>query len=116
MSHLPQKSEARDHEFGEVRRVERAPTQHLNVDDLKDVRLPLTVDLGICSMLVREVIELKRGSVIRLNKTAGDATDVYVGEQPVAKGEVVVIGDSLHVRIGDIIGAEERSEDDGFSK
>lgn len=107
---------ARDHEFSEVRRADRAPSAHLELTDLRDVKLPITVDLGLCSMLVREVLDLKRGSVIRLNKMAGDATDVFVGDQPIAKGEVVVIGDSLHVRIGDIVGTEERAEDDVFSK
>lgn len=106
------KPEAREHEFDEVRRMDRAPSAHLELTDLKDVKLPITVDLGFCSMLVREILELKRGSVIRLNKMAGDATDVFVGEQEFAKGEVVVIGDSLHVRIGDIAGTEERSEDE----
>lgn len=113
MSPGPERQEARDHQFSEVRRAAQVPSQHLELTDLREVKLPLTVDLGQCNMLVREVLELKRGSVIRLNKTAGDATDVCVGEQPIAKGEVVVIGDSLHVRIGDIVGTEERSEDDG---
>lgn len=105
-------SEPREHEFGEVRRTERPPVQHLDIDDLKSVRLELSVDLGCARMLVRDVLELKRGSVVRLDKVAGETTDITVGGLPFARGEVVVIGDTLHVRVGELVGAEERTEDD----
>jgi flagellar motor switch protein FliN/FliY len=112
----PDKQELREHEFSEVRRSDRAPTQHLELEDLKNVCLSMTVDLGSTPMLVREVLDLRCGSVIRLNKTAGEPTDVYIGTQVFSKGEVVVIGDGLHVRIGDIAGTEERSEDNSLGK
>jgi flagellar motor switch protein FliN/FliY len=116
MRNAGDRQEPRDHQFSEVRRPAGVPTQHLELQDLKDVKLPMTVDLGQRAMLVREVLDLRVGSVIRLNKTAGEPTDVSVGGQPFAKGEVVVIGDSLHVRIGDINGAEERPEESGFGQ
>jgi flagellar motor switch protein FliN/FliY len=109
------KPDAQDYRMGEVRRPDKAPTQHLDMEDLRPVRLALSVDLGTCPMLVREVLELKRGSVVRLNKVAGETTDVTIGGQLLARGEVVVIGDSLHVRISDIVGTEERLDEDGSS-
>ena len=98
--------------FNEVRRADRAPSQHLELADLKAVRLTLTADLGESSMLVRDVLELQSGSVIRLNKVAGETTDIQVGGMPLARGEVVVIGEMLNVRISEIVGAEERVDDD----
>ena len=60
-------------------------------------------------MLVREVLELKRGSIVQLDKLAGEMTDIYVNGLHLARGEVVVIADVLHVRIGEIVGREEKS-------
>jgi len=108
----PQTS-AKTHEFGEVK--ENAPQTglHLEIGDLKDVRLSLTADLGRCRMSVREVLELKQNAVIQLDKLAGEMTDIYVNGLALAKGEVVVIGDSLHVRVGEILGQNEGSEEGG---
>ena len=77
----------------------------LSLHDLRNVRLNITADLGQCMMLVRDVLALKRGSVVALNKLAGEMTDLYANGIPLAKGEVVVIADSLHVRISEITGA-----------
>ncbi len=101
---------AHGHTFDEVHPT-GAPDEHLDISDMHNVKLAITADLGECTMLVREVIELQKGSVIRLNKLAGEMTDVFVNGLPLAKGEVVVIGDMLHVRIGEIIGAEGKSEE-----
>lgn len=78
--------------------------EHLVVDDLGEVKLSLSADLGRSTVLVREVIELRRGSVLPLDKLAGEMVDLYVNGVPFAKGEVVVIGDNLHVRIAEVIG------------
>ncbi|GMV99632.1 MAG: hypothetical protein AMXMBFR84_07710 [Candidatus Hydrogenedentota bacterium] len=96
------------HQFEEV--IERAspPTEHLRVDDLKDVRLTMSAALGFRVMKVREILELRRGSIVQLNKLAGEMTDIYVNGLHLARGEVVVIGDMLHVRIGEIVGQEDK--------
>ena len=110
----PKTSDARAHEFAEVVRAEGHPMRHLTVDDLKKVVLTIAADLGQCTMLLRDVLELKRGSVVPLNKVAGEMTDILVNGLPLAKGEVVVIGDTLHVRIGEVIGASEKADDKSF--
>lgn len=102
--------EARDVRFEEVVSRPLGAGGHLGVRDLRDVPLTLTADLGRCTMMVRDVLELKRGSVIALDKLAGEMTDIYVNGIPLAKGEVVVIADSLHVRIADILGANESND------
>ena len=76
--------------------------EHLSTDDLSEVHLTLSADLGRCTVLVREVIELRRGSVLPLDKLAGEMVDLMLNGVPFAKGEVVVIGDNLHVRIAEI--------------
>ena len=101
---------AEDHTFEEIEPVAAPSGAHLKLDDLKRVKLTVSADLGACSMLVRDVIKLQRGSVVQLSKLAGEMTDIYLNGLPLARGEVVVIGDTLHVRIGEIVGQEKQNE------
>lgn len=101
---------ATDHTFEEIVPTGVAPHDHLAIEDLNNVKLTITADLGTSAMLVRDVLELKRGSVIQLSKLAGEMTDIFVNGLPLARGEVVVIGDTLHVRIGEIVGQEQVDE------
>ena len=110
-------TETRHPEFAEVTPSDRPPIEHLTVDDLTSVRLAVMADLGETSMTVRELLELKQGSVIPLNKLAGEMIDIYVNGVPLARGEVVVIADALHVRVAEILGTapeeKEMIEDEG---
>jgi flagellar motor switch protein FliN/FliY len=101
---------AHGHTFEEVKAA-AAPSQHLNLEDLRKVRLNVTVELGNARMLVREILELKQGSVVPLSKLAGEMADILCNDLPFAKGEIVVIGDSLHVRIAEITGATDANDD-----
>ena len=98
-------SQTYEHEFDEVAQAGMPPSDHLGFDDLKSVRLAITADLGETKISVRDILELREGSVIQLDKLAGEMTDIQVNGIPLAKGEVVVIADSLHVRVSEIIGA-----------
>jgi flagellar motor switch protein FliN/FliY len=99
-----------EHQFEEI--VPRAVAgRRLRVEDLKDVRLEITASLGTCTMLVRDIVELKRGAIIRLTKLAGETTDIFMNGLPLARGEIVVIGDALHVRVSELVGQEERGEE-----
>ncbi|MCH7959461.1 MAG: FliM/FliN family flagellar motor switch protein [Candidatus Hydrogenedentes bacterium] len=105
------RSEAQDHAFEEVDRDEEViDSQHLVLEDLR--RVPLGVDavLGKSYMTVREVLDLQLGSIVQLDKMAGEMTDITINDHPLAKGEIVVIGDVLHVRIAEITGAWELSD------
>ena len=104
-------SEPRNHEFTEITNTGAGIREHLRLRELQNVSLSVSADLGHATMLVREVLELERGSVVPLDKLAGEMTDIFVNELPLAKGEVVVIGDALHVRVAEIIGQTERQDD-----
>ena len=84
--------------------------EKLSLRDLSQVKLEITADLGQCSMKVREVLELTEGSIIPLNKLAGEMANISVNNIPLAKGEMMVLGDSLHVRIADVLGVAKIEE------
>jgi flagellar motor switch protein FliN len=76
-----------------------------NIDLLMDVFLRVTVELGRTRMQLRQVLELQQGSVVELDRLAGDPVDVYVNERLLAKGEVIVVDDKFGVRITELIAA-----------
>ncbi len=81
-----------------------------NIDLLMDVSLLVSVELGRTHKYVKEVLSLGSGSVIQLDKLAGEPVDVLVNEKLIAKGEVVVINENFGVRITEIISPQERIE------
>lgn len=101
------RGDAQDHAFDEELRPVQPGAMHLSLRDLRKVRLSVSADLGQCSLLVREVLDLKRGSVLPLNKLAGELADLQINDIPFAKGEIVVLGDTLHVRIAEIFGTDQ---------
>ncbi|MDX5981754.1 flagellar motor switch phosphatase FliY [Exiguobacterium profundum] len=79
-----------------------------NLGLLYDVPLNVTVELGRTKKSVREVLELSQGSIIELDKLAGEPVDIYVNQQRIARGEVVVIEENFGVRVTEIIQPHER--------
>jgi flagellar motor switch protein FliN/FliY len=78
------------------------------LDLILDVTLPVTVELGRARMQIQEVLKLVPGSVIELEKLAGDPVDLYINDRPIAKGEVVIIDENFGIRITSIVTATER--------
>ena len=78
-------------------------TQQENMDLIMDVPLEVTVELGRTSKSIKEILEFAPGTIIELDKLAGEPINVLVNGKLVAKGEVVVIEESFGVRITDII-------------
>ncbi|RCK71952.1 MAG: Flagellar motor switch protein FliN [Anaerolineae bacterium] len=74
-----------------------------SLDMLMDVILQLTVELGRTELTVRQVLDLQKGSVVELDRIAGDAVDVFVNDHLIAKGEVVVVDDKFGVRITELV-------------
>ena len=74
-----------------------------NIDLLMDVSLRVTVELGRTRMTLRQVLDLQNGSVVELDRLAGDPVDIYINERLIAKGEVVVVDDKFGVRITDLL-------------
>ncbi|MGM0873677.1 MAG: flagellar motor switch phosphatase FliY [Bacillota bacterium] len=79
-----------------------------NLDMLLDIPLQVTVELGRTKRSVKEILELSSGSIIELDKLAGEPVDILVNSKIVAKGEVVVIDENFGVRVTDIISQTER--------
>mgnify|MGYP003334532773 FL=1 len=82
-------------------------TEHATLDLLRDVELDLKIELGRTQMHLDEVLRLKRGSVVSLDKLAGDPVDVYVNGRLVARGEVLVLNDNFCVRVAELISGND---------
>lgn len=78
------------------------------MDLIMNVKLRLTVELGRSEMLVKDILELGPGSVIELNKLAGEPIDILANNTLVAKGEVVVVDENFGVRVTSLVSPEER--------
>lgn len=79
-----------------------------NIDLLMDINLPVSIELGRTKMSIADILGLGPGSVVELNKLAGEPVDVLVNYKIVAKGEVVVIDENFGVRIIQLMTPEER--------
>ncbi len=74
-----------------------------NIELLLDVSLRVTVELGRTRMKLAQILELQHGSVVELDRLAGDPVDIFVNDRMVAHGEVVVVDDKFGVRITDMV-------------
>lgn len=79
-----------------------------NLDFLLDIPLEVTVELGRCSMVINRLLQLSQGSVVELDKAAGETVEIYVNNKLLGKGEVIVINDRFGVRITEIISQADR--------
>lgn len=79
-----------------------------NLEILMDIKLQLTVELGRTELPIKKVLELTRGSIIELEKVAGEPVELYANGKLVAHGEVVVIEDNFGLRITSITDPEDR--------
>ncbi len=75
---------------------------------LLDIPLQVTVELGRTNRSVKDILELSSGSIIELDKLAGEPVDILVNSRLIAKGEVVVIDENFGVRITDIVSPSDR--------
>jgi len=81
-----------------------------NLNLILDIPLRVTVELGRTKMIVSELLNLGQGSVIELNKLAGEPMEILVNDKLVARGEAVVVNEKFGVRLTDIISPTERVE------
>lgn len=79
-----------------------------DLDLILDIPLELSVELGRTKMLVNELLQLGQGSIVELEKLAGEPLEIYINRKLVAKGEVVVVNEKFGVRLTDIISPVER--------
>lgn len=79
-----------------------------NLNMLLDIPLQVTVELGRTKRSIKEILEFTQGSIIELDKLAGEPVDILVNQKLIAKGEVVVIDENFGVRVTDIVSQEDR--------
>jgi flagellar motor switch protein FliN/FliY len=79
-----------------------------NIEFVLDIPLHVTVQIGSTRMLIRELLQLGQGSVIELNKLAGEPMEVLVNNKLVARGEVVVVNEKFGIRLTDVVSPNQR--------
>nr|WP_249292098.1 flagellar motor switch phosphatase FliY [Metabacillus flavus] len=100
--------EVKPAEFASFEPVQSANGERRNLDLLMDIPLQVTVELGRTKRSIKEILELSSGSIIELDKLAGEPVDILINRKIVAKGEVVVIDENFGVRVTDIISQQDR--------
>ncbi len=80
----------------------------MNIDVILDVPVQLSLEVGRARIPIRNLLQLNQGSVIELERAAGEPLDVYVNGTLIAQGEVVVVNERFGVRLTDVISAAER--------
>lgn len=80
----------------------------LDLDFILDIPLQVRVEVGRTRLMIQELLQLGKGSVIELNKLLGEPFEVLVNDKLVARGEVVVVNDRFGIRLTDIISPNER--------
>jgi flagellar motor switch protein FliN/FliY len=92
--------------FPELTSVANKPLEAFPLSALQDVELDLRIELGRTELLIDEVLKLREGSVVPLDKLAGDPVDILVNGRLVARGEVLVLNDNFCVRVAEILTPE----------
>ena len=78
------------------------------IEFLYDVELELSVVLGNSQMLIRDLLQLKTGSVVELKKLAGESLDVVINDKVIARGEAVVVNEKFGIRLTEVVSPFER--------
>ena len=104
----PEAVDAKFKDMTDSSRAPRADSARRELDFILDIPLDVSAELGRTRLLINELLQLGQGSVVELNKLAGEPLEVYVNGKLVARGEAVVINEKFGVRLTDIISPIER--------
>jgi len=83
------------------------------IDLLLDIPLEVSVEVGRSRILVRDLLQLQEGSLVELDKLAGEPLDLYVNARLIARGEAVVVNEKFGLRLTDVVSPAERIENLG---
>ncbi len=83
-----------------------ANTESATLELMRDVQLDMTIELGRTHMQLEDILKLKQGAVVPLDKLAGDPADIFVNGRLVARGEVLVLNDNFCIRVAELIEGE----------
>jgi flagellar motor switch protein FliN/FliY len=103
-----QEQGAEEANFGDLRDEKKDTSQPRDIGFLLDVPLDVCAELGKTRMQIKELLQLGQGSVIELEKLAGEPMEIFVNGKLLARGEVVVINEKFGVRLTDIVSPSER--------
>ncbi|WP_028550433.1 flagellar motor switch phosphatase FliY [Paenibacillus sp. UNC451MF] len=95
-------------QFSNFTPMSLSPAEDANLNLLLDIPLKVTVELGRTNKVIKDILELSQGSIIELDKLAGEPVDILVNNKLIAKGEVVVIDENFGVRVTDIVNQWDR--------
>jgi flagellar motor switch protein FliN/FliY len=104
-SHADQAAAARPFEFQAFDQGAHSDRSG-DLSDLKDVELDLRIELGRTELLIEEVLKLREGSVVALDKLAGDPVDIFVNGRLIARGEVLILNENFCVRVAELMAPE----------
>lgn len=82
-------------------------TERATLELIRDVELDVRIEFGRTEMYLEDVLRLRKGSVVALDKLAGDPVDIFVNGRLIAKGEVLVLNDNFCVRVAELIAGEQ---------
>ncbi|PQM61338.1 MAG: flagellar motor switch protein FliN [Rhodobacteraceae bacterium] len=92
----------------DTQKSERASVENLRV--LENIDVKLTVEVGNAEIKIRDLLRLNEGSIVELDRLAGDPLDILVNGTMIAQGEVVMVGERFGVRFSEIVDPEKRVE------
>jgi len=85
-------------------------TVHLTLNDLAMIPIHVDAELGRCSIKIRDILKLDKGSIVTLSKQAGELADIFFNNVLIGRGEMIVLADTLHIRIVEIEGYKRDEE------
>ena len=94
--------------YQDLSESEESGSEDLNLDMVLDIPVSISMEIGKAEIPIRNLLQLNPGSIIELDRLAGEALDVQVNETLIAHGEVVVVNDKFGIRLTDIISSVER--------
>jgi flagellar motor switch protein FliN/FliY len=100
-------SNVRVKEFEQLNPAAASSATH-GIDMLLDVTLPIAIELGRTNMSIEDVLNLGPGSIVELNKLAGEPVDLLINEKLIARGEVVVVDENFGIRITTMVSQQDR--------
>src|SRR5258708_11786149 len=101
-------AEPRAAEFDDLQDEGQPSGRDVNLDVILDVSVTLSMEVGRTRIPIRNLLQMNQGSVVELERAAGDPLDIYVNGTLIAHGEVVVVNEKFGVRLTDIISPAER--------
>ena len=95
-------------QFGQLTNEEKPNSVEVNLDVILDIPVTLSVEIGRTRQTIRNLLQLNQGSVVELDRLAGEPMDVLVNGTMIAHGEIVVVNEKFGIRLTDVISAAER--------